>query len=595
MNKISNSKTINFAIAAFLILLHSSFVQAQYDADNKLGEVLTQADAIRSQDIKTFSKLLEQVSAQSGRLSKLQKEHYDYLKAYEHIINGRIDESVDLAQRYLISFTDKELKFRTRMLLISALSMQRKWYDSMSQLNRLINELPIIDNTKVYNMGVQLVALTYNDYGRYEFTLDFLQRYDTREHSKRNACVALMNTVNARLHTNSMFLTPNRKVSTALCDDIGEVMASGFINVYAAQKLLKDGRASDALALMLEELESIEETQYSLLLVRAYATLSSIYRAKKNLEMTKLFAIKATELVVGIENMEPIATSYYNLYATEKELGNITSALEYLERYVKSQEAYLDEVKSKALAIQLAENDAYQQQSRIDLLNKQNALLSAQHQLSKSEAEYSRLIGGIAILIAILVGFWGIRAWRIQYRLKTSSEFDRLTNIYNRRHFFTLADFVLKLGNRSRQVVSCMTFKIDEMSQIKDSHGQTIGDWVLKKVAKSIQDCTRENDIFARLGKDEFILLLPSCDLASVVSVAEKCIQSIEHIDVAEIGHDFRVTASFGLSTSTESGYDMEIMMAHASEAMHHSKQNGKNHYVAYSDIIKLQRAQQES
>ena len=140
-----------------------------------------------------------------------------------------------------------------------------------------------------------------------------------------------------------------------------------------------------------------------------------------------------------------------------------------------------------------------------------------------------------------------------------------------------------------------MTFKIDEMSQIKDSHGQTIGDWVLKKVAKSIQDCTRENDIFARLGKDEFILLLPSCDLASVVSVAEKCIQSIEHIDVAEIGHDFRVTASFGLSTSTESGYDMEIMMAHASEAMHHSKQNGKNHYVAYSDIIKLQRAQQES
>ena len=586
---IFKEKVVGAMLAIFFLCVFSPFSKADIGNEINFDSILKQADEIRSQDLTTFSSLLSDLEKKQSQLNDLQREYFDYLKLYEHIMFGRIDETVYYAKHFIETFKDEELNFRTRLILITALSMQRKWYESMLELNNMIKVLPSIENAKIYNMGVQLVALTYNLYGRYDFTLDFLKQYDDKPNDARGKCVSLMNTVNANLHSDTWQLTPERKISTSLCDDIGEFMASGFINVYVAKKYLKDNRASKAIELLLPKLKVAEETNYNHLIVETYVTLSSAYLVESEFQKAKDFATKVTEIAEGAKGTEPMAIAYYNLYVVEKENGNIDSALRFHELFLASQEAFLDEVKSKALAIQLAKNNVVQQEHKIELLNKQNTLLKTQSRLSKTEAENSRLMSAMAASIAVLIGFFGVRSWQTQRRLKTLSEFDYLTNIYNRRHFMTLADYALKLGKRSRHVVSCITLDLDNFKQVNDQCGHAVGDWVLKRAAMCIQKCTRENDIFARLGGEEFILLLPSCDLPAAITVADKCIKALNSIDTEDTGHDFTVGASFGISTSNDSGYDLDVLMGRSDEAMYSSKESGKNRYTAYCDLVKLQ------
>ncbi|WP_197411168.1 GGDEF domain-containing protein [Colwellia sp. TT2012] len=92
----------------------------------------------------------------------------------------------------------------------------------------------------------------------------------------------------------------------------------------------------------------------------------------------------------------------------------------------------------------------------------------------------------------------------------------------------------------------------------------------------------RKNDIFSRLGGEEFCILLPSCDIDAAVLRAEACRVAIENTITEESGNNFSITASLGVTDVKRSGFDLEKLLADADFATYDSKHSGRNRVTVY-------------
>lgn len=92
----------------------------------------------------------------------------------------------------------------------------------------------------------------------------------------------------------------------------------------------------------------------------------------------------------------------------------------------------------------------------------------------------------------------------------------------------------------------------------------------------------RSNDIFGRIGGEEFVIMMPGCGLVKATLLAEICRDAIVSIDCNSIEHQFRLSASFGGSGSANSGYDVKKLLANANNAMYQAKAKGRKQVVEY-------------
>ncbi len=154
---------------------------------------------------------------------------------------------------------------------------------------------------------------------------------------------------------------------------------------------------------------------------------------------------------------------------------------------------------------------------------------------------------------------------------------DELTSLYNRRAFFELGKQLFKQAKRYQQQVSVMMIDIDHFKNINDNHGHTVGDSVLKSIAGLLRKTIREVDILARIGGEEFAVILPQTGIEEASKLAERIRQCIE---VESIQHDvlqINITASFGIAACTAEGDDLDKMLTKADDALYIAKKKGRN------------------
>lgn len=155
---------------------------------------------------------------------------------------------------------------------------------------------------------------------------------------------------------------------------------------------------------------------------------------------------------------------------------------------------------------------------------------------------------------------------------------DELTNLNNRRAFFEQGEQLFKQARRYRHPTSVMMIDIDHFKNINDNHGHSGGDSVLKAIAPLLQKSIREADILARIGGEEFAVILPQTSIEEASNLAERIRQKIEEASIVHDGLPIKITASFGISAcmSTEDD-DLEKMMARADDALYIAKKKGRN------------------
>ncbi|WP_375750407.1 sensor domain-containing diguanylate cyclase [Vibrio sp. HN007] len=141
---------------------------------------------------------------------------------------------------------------------------------------------------------------------------------------------------------------------------------------------------------------------------------------------------------------------------------------------------------------------------------------------------------------------------------------DALTGISNRRGFHTLADQRLKLAKRMKQPLALLYLDVDQFKLINDTHGHQVGDKVLKNVAQSLEEHTRESDVIGRIGGDEFAALMLLNHPNDIDSVTDALMQSINNSRSPELP-DFGITIG---STVVNETQDIAHLLDVADQAM---------------------------
>ncbi|MDB5795697.1 MAG: diguanylate cyclase with sensor, partial [Noviherbaspirillum sp.] len=130
--------------------------------------------------------------------------------------------------------------------------------------------------------------------------------------------------------------------------------------------------------------------------------------------------------------------------------------------------------------------------------------------------------------------------------------------------------------------LSLLAIDADHFKQINDTLGHAAGDTVLQHLAETITRSAREIDVVARVGGEEFAVLLPSTALAAALAVAERIRKNVESAAIHIDGREVRYTVSIGVSTMCEGVSGMDDMMKMADKALYDAKRNGRNRiYVA--------------
>jgi len=154
---------------------------------------------------------------------------------------------------------------------------------------------------------------------------------------------------------------------------------------------------------------------------------------------------------------------------------------------------------------------------------------------------------------------------------------DELTSLKNRRAFFEQGNQLFKQATRFQHPVSVIMIDIDHFKNINDNYGHSIGDTVLKVIANVLQSSIREVDILARIGGEEFALVLPETGIDKAYKLAERIRQKIADEKITHEGKTFHVTASLGIASCTVTSQSLENMLTKADDALYIAKKKGRN------------------
>lgn len=169
-------------------------------------------------------------------------------------------------------------------------------------------------------------------------------------------------------------------------------------------------------------------------------------------------------------------------------------------------------------------------------------------------------------------------------KLRILAERDGLTGLYNRRHFMESGTTQVAHALRYQHPLSLLTLDLDHFKNINDTHGHHAGDLALQTCARLMQETCRESDIPARIGGEEFAILLPATPLEGALLAAERLRELIEQETVVlDDGQGIRMTASLGVATLSEH-CGIESLMQRADKALYTAKQKGRNQVRAAID-----------
>jgi diguanylate cyclase (GGDEF)-like protein/PAS domain S-box-containing protein len=157
--------------------------------------------------------------------------------------------------------------------------------------------------------------------------------------------------------------------------------------------------------------------------------------------------------------------------------------------------------------------------------------------------------------------------------LETQATTDALTGIYNRIKFNHSLTIEISRAERNNSPLSLIIFDIDYFKKVNDTYGHSAGDNVLKRLAKLVETNTRETDILARWGGEEFVILAQGISLGQTVKLADKLRQKIEEFDFKK---PHKITASFGVADFKKGDSSM-ILIDNADEALFRAKRSGRN------------------
>jgi len=163
---------------------------------------------------------------------------------------------------------------------------------------------------------------------------------------------------------------------------------------------------------------------------------------------------------------------------------------------------------------------------------------------------------------------------------------DGLTGLHNRRHFIRQLDDNVVRATRYQETIALIMLDLDHFKNVNDQFGHNVGDRVLELLADALQESVRDSDRAARLGGEEFALLLLRCDRSLAMAIANRVRERIRNLSVEGIpDSDILLSASVGIAFFPEDGQNPKELMKAADDALYAAKRSGRDRVVLAESI----------
>lgn len=552
-------------------------------ADHSIDRHLARAEAVKRSQLSAFVAELEAVEAERPLLSTRQREHLDYLRTWQQAYAGNFDAAIVGFQALLDNGTDPLLRFRSRVTMLNALTLTRRYSESYEQLNLVLAELAGIEDDDARSQALGATAQLLNQVAQYDESLRYSARLQDESKSPWARCGAAQLRYESLVKSGKLADVDNDLVRQAdECAAHGEYVFAGLMFTYIARLQMQSQRHGDAIAGLLRRRETIRNTRYPYLIADASALLARAYLAQRNYQQALAAAQEAIDSTAAGASTEALAEGWRVIYQIAERQGDHLRALRALEQHQKVDRAWLDDVGQRALAFEMARHQARAKALEIDGLHQQNQVLQLQQQVSAQSVRGARL--SIVLLVTVLVFalLWTLRTRRMNRHFQEIAQRDALTGVSSRPHFMEQAQSTLAQLQREGAAAIVVLMDLDQFKQINDQYGHAVGDDVLRRAAGACRHALGAHDLMGRLGGEEFAMLLPRQSATGAAAWAERCRSALREIRFGPTSESNLVSASFGIAGSDQCGHDLRRLLADSDAAMYVAKRQGRNRVVVH-------------
>ncbi|MCX7321494.1 MAG: sensor domain-containing diguanylate cyclase [Hyphomicrobiales bacterium] len=162
-------------------------------------------------------------------------------------------------------------------------------------------------------------------------------------------------------------------------------------------------------------------------------------------------------------------------------------------------------------------------------------------------------------------------------RLRQLADTDYLTGLMNRRSFVVAANDAMEFALRYKRSLATLMIDIDHFKKINDTHGHSIGDIAIKKIAEVIQSNIKSTDRAARFGGEEFVVLLREADEQTALALGDRIRHAVERAVIGEGKTLLAATVSVGISLVSDRDRDVQDMIERADQGLYVAKNTGRN------------------
>lgn len=540
--------------------------------------MLRQADAVRSSDPKQFASLLAELNSSIGSASEAQREHLEYLKAYQLAFSGRLDLGIAAAKILFDQSSNVETRFRAGSLIVNVYASTRDFGEGLRYLNQIIPLADQIQDPELRHHGWAAAGSISNHVGQYQDGLRYADLILADSPSTRTRCFA------GTLRMESFYKLEHLqereeelREMTRQCVEAGEPLFANYGRGYLARLMADRGERNEAVVFLNRYLPEVKASGYPRAIGEYHSILAEVYLDAGDFSQAEYHARETVAQGEVMVNSAPLVAAYRVMFESALQRGDTASALAHHINYSDASRAYLNEVGARALAYEQVMSETRQKNQTIELLNRENQVLQLRDQVSAQSRRNTQLLVALLVVLLGTIAFWAWRTKKAQIVFRRLAETDALTGVSNRMHFSHRAEEALAFCKKDGEEAGLVMFDLDEFKSINDRFGHATGDWVLTEVAKVCADVCRKNDRFGRLGGEEFAFLLVGCDLPSSVALAQACRKRIAAIDTSPTGHVFNVTASFGVAGTRANGYDFLPLLSRADDALYQAKHAGRD------------------
>jgi len=217
--------------------------------------------------------------------------------------------------------------------------------------------------------------------------------------------------------------------------------------------------------------------------------------------------------------------------------------------------------------------------------------------VQNASAAQRRLMGwltvavvGLLVMVVAAVGAVMLMMLRLQRQrdmMRFQSQTDELTGLYNRRRLQEVADQEFARRQRHASPLCLMLLDLDHFKHVNDAYGHPVGDAVLSRFAETLRRQVRRLDTVARMGGEEFAVLLPNTDGRAARQLAERIQEAIRAMDLPGPARQHRLTSSIGV-TEARQGDSFEHLYSRADRRLYRAKEAGRDRVVSSGALTEV-------